>query len=370
MLPDNLIYQIALTLIPKVGSYTAKTLISYCGGVNEIFKMPKSKLLKIPNIGEKIASSITDFKEALKKAEKEIEFIQKHGIRPMFYLDKDYPYRLKSIQDAPIMLYYKGNANLNQDRIISIVGTRKATDYGKKICNRLIEELAGHQVVVVSGLAYGIDHAAHQACLQHQVPTLGVLAHGLDRIYPPAHQKLASAMLENGGLITEYISKTKPDKVNFPNRNRIIAGISDATVVVETRQTGGSMITAQIANSYNRSVFAFPGRTTDLFSSGCNYLVKKNLANLVEYAKDITDNMMWPDSSQKAESTQKQMFVELEPDEELIVNTLKKADNNELHLENLWAQTQLSPGMTAAALISLEFKGLVRPYPGKIYRLC
>jgi DNA processing protein len=229
--------------------------------------------------------------------------------------------------------------------------------------------LVEHNVLVVSGLAYGIDQAAHQACVQHHVATVGVLAHGLDRIYPPSHEKLAKNMLENGGLLSEFTSGTIPDRTNFPQRNRIIAGISDATIVVETAPKGGSIITALLANSYQRDVFAYPGRTTDKYSTGCNLLIKSNQAILIESADDIANHLNWKADPKKPAHIQKQLFVELEPDEEIIINALQNATSNGLHIDQLSRQSQLGPSATATALLMLEFKGLVRALVGNVYKL-
>jgi len=352
-----------------VGSVTAKYLIGYSGSLEDIFKIPKSKLLEIPGVGEKTAESIINHSGVLQRAEAEVAFIQKHHITPLFFFDTAYPQRLKKNNDAPMMLYFKGNADLNAARIVSIVGTRKASDYGKELCNKLVAKLVEHNALVVSGLAYGIDQAAHQACVQHKLATVGVLAHGLDRIYPPEHEKLAKNMLENGGLLSEFTSGTKPDKTNFPQRNRIIAGISDATIVVETAPKGGSIITALLANSYQRDVFAFPGRTTDKYSTGCNLLIKSNQAILIESADDIANHLNWKADPKKPAHVQKQLFVELEPDEEIIINALQNATSNGLHIDQLSHQSQLGPSATATALLMLEFKGLVRALVGNVYKL-
>lgn len=367
----DLIHQIGLTLIPGVGSVTAKSLISYCGSVEAIFKTPKNKLLKIPGIGEKGAESISSSSSnVLFRAEEEVAFIEKHRITPLFFFDKNYPHRLKNCSDAPMMLYYAGNANLNHPRIVSIVGTRKATDYGKDLCAKLVEGLAKHNVLVVSGLAYGIDHAAHHACLQKKVPTVGVLAHGLDRIYPPAHEKMAKQMTANGGLLTEFLSNSMPDRENFPKRNRIIAGIADATIVIETATKGGSMITAQLAAMYNRDVFAFPGKITDKYSAGCNHLIKRNMAVLLENAEDIAYNLGWETETAKQPQVQKQLFIELDPDEEKVMQTLQNAPSGSMHIDQLCYAVQLSPSATATALLTLELKGLVRAMAGSIFKLC
>jgi DNA processing protein len=341
-----------------------KKLISYCGSVEAVFREKKKALLKIPGIGESTVASIVS-QNVLERAEEEIVFMEKYKISPLFYTDKTYPQRLKHCIDSPIMLYYKGSADLNKQKIISVVGTRRASDYGKEICIQLIEDLAPLNVLVVSGLAYGIDAKAHQAALQFGLETVGVLAHGLDRIYPYAHRTMAEKMIRSGGLITDFLSKTNPDRENFPKRNRIIAGMSDALIVVESAIRGGALITANIANSYSRDVFAVPGKVNDKFSEGCNYLIKTNKAALIQSAKDIEYIMLWEEKS-TASSIQKKLFEELEPDEELIYNIIQ--DKKEVSVDYLVLQSQFSNSKIAALLLNLEFKGLVKSLPGKMYK--
>lgn len=357
-------YQIGITLIPGVGDVNGKKLISYCGSAEAVFKEKKKALLKIPGIGELTVNSIVS-QNVLERAEEEVAFIEKYRIKTFFFNDKDYPKRLKHCIDSPIMLYYKGNADLNSDKIISLVGTRRATEYGKEICSKIIEELSHLKVIVVSGLAYGIDAKAHQAALQFGLETVGVLAHGLDRIYPYAHKSMAEKMINSGGLLTDFLSKTSPDRENFPKRNRIIAGISDALVVVESAIKGGALITANIANSYNRDVFAFPGKITDKFSEGCNYLIKTNKAALIQSAKDIEYIMLWEEKS-KTSTFQHKLFEELSPEEDMIIKILQ--EKGEVSVDYIVLQSQLSNSKIAAILLNLEFKGMVKSLPGKMYK--
>lgn len=364
---EDLKYKIGITLIPGIGDILAKNLISYCGSPEGVFKEKKTKLQKIPGIGTILADAIRNH-NVLERAEEEIKFIQKFKINPLFYLDENYPQRLKHCADSPVMLYYKGKADLNMRRIVSIVGTRDATLYGKKICQDLIEGLAEHEVMIVSGLAYGIDICAHKAALTAGLPTIGVLAHGLDKIYPPSHRSTAEKMLANGGLLTEFLSDTKPDRENFPKRNRIVAGMADATIVVESRDEGGSLITADIANSYNRDVFAFPGKVDDEFSIGCNRLIKNNKAALIESAPDVLRLMGWEKQKGKQKPVrQKSLFLNLSPDEETLVSVLN--DKKALHVDELCLASKLSTSKVALLLLNLELTGVVRSLPGKLYCL-
>ncbi len=363
------LHQIALTQLSGIGAVNAKSLISYCGGVEAIFHTPKRQLLKIPGIGPKTAALILQQEAALEKAHREMEFIQKHNIQTIFYFDEAYPQKLKNCSDAPILLYFKGKADFNNPHIISIVGTRNATDYGRQICNELVKALQPYNVMVVSGLAYGIDHAAHKACVQNQVSTIGVLGHGLDMLYPSQHRNLAKKMLSNGGLLTDFPSETKPDSKNFPKRNRIIAGMTDATIVVETGNKGGSIITAYLAQSYNRDVFAFPGRIDKPYSMGCNQLIKKNVAKLIESAEDIVFHLSWEDTDvQVKKPTQRALFVDLNDTETALVNLLK-GNPKGISIDKICAATQMTQNATAACLLQLEMKNLVETMPGKRYRL-
>jgi len=364
---DNLIYKIAISLIPGIGSVTARNLIAYIGSVEGVFQEKEKNLLKIPGVGEVNAQKIVR-QNVLERARREVDFILKNRIKTFFYLDENYPTRLKNCSDAPIVLYFRGTANLNEQRIISVVGTRNATNYGKELCDELIRSFSqrNYPLLVVSGLAYGIDVHAHKACLKYDIPTVGVFAHGLDNMYPALHAPIAAKMLEKGGLITDFISETKIDRNNFLRRNRIIAGLSDATIVVESAEKGGALVTADIANSYNRDVFAFPGRSNDPFSKGCNKLIKLNEAALVENQVDIEKAMNWDVKVQATRPIQTSLFVELTADEQKLINLLKGGDR---FVDEITIETQLPMSRVSALLLGLEFNGLVTSLPGKMYRL-
>ncbi|WP_214228374.1 DNA-processing protein DprA [Pedobacter sp. B4-66] len=360
----SLIYKIGLTLIKSVGHVTAKSLLEHFGSAEAIFKASKKELLQIPGIGPVTADQILA-NDALKTAEVQLKFIKKHKVEALFYTDDNYPKRLKHCFDAPVLLYYKGTADLNHSRIISIVGTRKATEYGRELCKQLAVTLADYDVVIVSGLAYGIDIAAHKESLYQNIPTIGVLAHGLDRIYPSLHQPTAQKMVLNGGLLTEFPLYTNPDKENFPKRNRIIAGLADATIVVEATGKGGALITADIANSYNRDVYAFPGRTIDVSSEGCNFLIKTNRAALINHAKDLAYYLGWDEvKSQKTKQTQ--MLIGLSAEEQKIVDLLQVSA---IRIDELAIQSEMPQSKLAMHLLSLEMQGILISLPGKLYKL-
>ncbi|MCF8308134.1 MAG: DNA-processing protein DprA [Bacteroidales bacterium] len=362
-----LLYQIALTLLPNIGPKTGKELVAYCGGVEAVFSESKKNLVKIPRIGEEIANSVINGK-VLQRAEEEINFIEKRGIRAYFYLDSGFPERLKHCDDHPLMLYYKGNGDWNASKVVAIVGTRKSSDYGKIVCEQLIKGLSHHDdLLIISGLAYGIDSCAHRLALDNSIPTMAVIGHGLDRIYPPVNKGMAAKMVENGGLVSEFPSKTTPDRENFPRRNRIIAGMVDAVVVVESGGKGGALITADIANSYNRDVFAVPGKIHDTYSQGCNNLIKTNRAALVESAADIEYIMRWDKAAQKKQNTQRKLFLELSEEEERVVNALRKEGT--MAIDELILETNMSSSRIVSSLLNLEFEGAVKCLPGNVYRL-
>lgn len=359
----ELIFQIGLTLIPKVGPVVAKKLIAYCGGAEAVFKEKQFLLQKIPSIGPALAKSIAN-QTILKRAEEELLFIEKHQLQTAYYLTENYPKRLKHCEDAPLLLFSKGKFNYNAKKVVSIVGTRNATNYGKKICQELTEELQSHGVLVVSGMAYGIDTCAHKSALKNGLSTIGVLAHGLDRIYPSANKNLAKQMMSNGGLVTEFLSQTNPDRENFVRRNRIVAGLSDATIVVESAMKGGALITADIANSYNRDVFAVPGALHNQYSEGCNHLIKTNRAVLFTGVKDLEYLLDWD----KAETKSKQVqLFDLSAEEQIIVAVLKRFDK--LAVEELIFHSKLSRGKIAQLLLQLELQKIIRVLPGKIVTL-
>ena len=363
---NQLLYQIGLTKIPSIGAKNAKLLVSYCGGVEAVFKTSAKDLVKIPGIGAKTAKKIAQ-QTVLKSAEKEIKFIERNNIQPLFYLDKTYPRRLKHYEDCPVMLYFKGKAELNTARIVGIVGTRKPTNRGKAFCEELVEQLREYNVLIISGLAYGIDITAHKKCVDLNIPTIAALGHSLDRIYPSSHRSTAIEMVKNGGLITEFTSGTAPDYMNFPMRNRIIAGMCDALIVVETAKKGGSIITANQANDYNKDVFAVPGRIKDKYSEGCNHLIKIHKAALLESAADIAYIMQWEAEKEKEKGIQRHLFVELEAIERQIVELLQNTES--LDVDTIAFKMQLVVSDLSAWLLTLELKGIIKALPGKRYML-
>ena len=365
VMSHELKYRIALSHVPNIGAVQARLLVNHFGNAKNIFTASVKELENIDGIGTIRAKSIKQFTD-FSEADKEIAFVEKHKILPLFLTDEQYPKRMLHCYDAPTLLYYRGNADLNASKIINIIGTRNNTEYGKQITEQLIEDLQSLQVTIVSGLAYGIDAIAHKSAVQHNLPTIGVLAHGLDKIYPPQHTPLAKQMLLNGGLITEFGRDTKADKHNFPRRNRVVAGMCDATIVIETAAKGGSMITAELANGYNRDVFAFPGKTTDLKSGGCNHLIKTNKAMLLTDAEQLVDWMGWKDKKAKAKK-QKELFIELSADEETILNILKEKDS--IHIDELFLKSGLNSSIVAASMLSLEFQNVIASLPGKMYKL-
>ncbi len=364
----DLLYKVALTKIPLVGAVTAKNLVSYCGGARAIFEARKNGLMKIPGIGIQTASNIVN-QSILSEAEKELSFIEEENITPLFYLDKDYPQRLRHNDDAPIMLYFKGTCNLNHHRTIGIVGTRTPTPQGISLCETLVDELTPYKPLIISGLAYGIDVSAHRRSLGKGLETLAVLGHGLKRIYPAQHRKTAFAMAGQGGLLTEFASHVAPERENFPMRNRIVAGLCDVVVVVETAKRGGSIITAQLASGYNKDVFAFPGRVKDKFSQGCHYLIKSNIASLTVGAEDIATVVGWDKKEEagKESTRQRELFYALTKEENRVVNTIQQSE--EIGIDQLSYLLKLSNSELAALLLNLEFRGVVRSLPGKRYVL-
>jgi DNA processing protein len=361
-----MLHEIALTMVKGIGDITIKTLLNHFGSAEEIFKAKKSHLQKIPYIGSKTADSILS-QDSFARAEKELNFIEKYKINAIFINSDNYPKRLRNCHDAPVLLYFKGNANLNNQKIVAIVGTRNATAYGKAFCDNLIVGLQQHGLLVVSGLAYGIDIAAHQASINHHLPTIGVLGHGLDRIYPAVHRNIAEKMLGNGGLLTEFPSETNPDRQNFPKRNRIIAGMADATIVVEAAKTGGALITAEIANSYNKDVFAVPGRSSDEFSEGCNFLIKTNRAQLITRVEDLEYIMGWIDNKVDQPKKQQKLLLDLNPEEQKIVDIIIEAGS--IPIDNLQLKLNITQSKLAMVLLNLEMQSIIISLPGKVYRM-
>src|SRR5688572_19760894 len=365
---SELLYQLALTEVPNIGCVHAKILAQQFGSAEKIFKAKQQLLEKIEGIGEVRARSIKAF-TSFSKAEEEIRFIQKYKIKTLFLTDKDYPKRLLNCYDSPTLLFYKGEADLNASKVIAIVGTRNHTEYGKQQTEKLVKELSSQNVLVVSGMAFGIDAIAHKTAYKNDLATVGVLGHGLDQIYPREHSGLAKDMLKHGGgLLTEFRSNTKPDKHNFPTRNRIVAGMSDATIVIETGEKGGSMITAELANGYNKDVFALPGKVTDNKSAGCNFLIRNNKAILLTDAGEIIEMMGWEERSRKSEvRRQKELFIELSKDEKIIIDILN--EKGLVHIDELNFKSGLSSSSMAAAILNLELQGVVTTLPGKLYKV-
>lgn len=359
------LYQVALTIIPGIGAVQAKQLTEYFGEASAIFKAKKKELSTIEGIGEIKAKAIKDF-NLFNVAEAEIEFAIKHHIQILFLKDEPYPQRLLHCYDAPTVMYYRGNANLNESKIISIIGTRNNTDYGKQITEEIIDSLQPYQALISSGLAYGIDAIAHKTCTKKNITTVGVLAHGLDTIYPSQHKSLAKEMLLNGGLLTEFRKNTNPDRYNFPQRNRIVAGMADATIVIETATKGGSMITAEMAYNYNRDVFAVPGKIYDNKSSGCLKLIQQNKAILLATPQQIIDELGWQEKK-KTIKKQRELFIELSDEEKIIVNILKEKEST--HIDELFLKSALSSSNVAAAILSLELQNVIIALPGKMYKL-
>ncbi|MEP7265187.1 MAG: DNA-processing protein DprA [Bacteroidota bacterium] len=365
---DQLKFQVALTLLQGVGPVAARNLISYCGSAEAIFREKVSHLIKIPDIGPVTAKSIVNHK-VFDRAEQECEFISANKIEAFFYLDKKFPKRLTNCNDAPVLLFFKGKADLNSQRIVAIVGTRNATDYGKLITEQIVAGLGSEGVMILSGLAYGIDICAHKSAVRNNITNIGVVGHGLDRIYPSNHRSTAVKMIENGGLLTEFISGTNPDRENFPARNRIVAGMCDAVVVIESAEKGGALITADVAGSYNRDVFAVPGNINNTYSTGCNYLIKENKAALVESAADIIKMMRWVpgDEAKSTKAKQRLLFNDLDTEEEKMVNLLQ--ENGPLHFDGISLNSSFTPGKIAKILLDLELKGIVKALPGKQFQL-
>lgn len=363
---EQKLYEIALTLVPGIGYVNGKKLVAYCGGAEAVFCEKKKAIIKINGITENVVNGIFS-KDVMLRAEEEMRFVEKNGIKPFFYLDIDYPKRLQHCHDSPMMLYYKGNADFNVEKVIGVVGTRNITDYGRYYTERIVEELASDNVLVISGLAYGVDAAAHRAALKYDLATVGVLGHGMQTIYPAENRNLSQKMIEKGGVLTEFVSGTKPDRENFPKRNRIVAGMVDCLVVVESALKGGAVITAEIANSYDREVFALPGRIGDIYSEGCNHLIKTNKANILTSATDIRYIMRW-DVDTKVVAKQMRMFRDFSDDEKKVMNVFEKS--NVVHLDDIIVGTDLSPSKIASILLSLEFDGVLTALPGKRYQIC
>lgn len=368
---------IAMMALTRVGYYNLTGILDFykhAGSATAIIDHRKDVREVIPDASPKLVERIRDCEAHIHRAEEEYEWTQQHGVRILRWGDDEYPQRLAECADAPLILYYKGTADLNQIRVINIVGTRHCTIYGQDIVRHFIDglrEICGNRMLVVSGLAYGVDIAAHRNALEKGFETVGVLAHGLDDLYPPRHRETAKHMLTQGGLLTEYMTRTNADKMNFVRRNRIVAGMCDATVLVESAAHGGGLITCGIAQEYGREVFAFPGNINQEYSEGCNNLIRKNGATLITSAKDFAESMGWLDDRRleraQKEGIERQMFPDLSPDQQRIVETLQKT--NDLQVNMLSNMTGLSVGKVAAEMFELEMKGVARSLPGSVCHL-
>ena len=367
---DEQIYTLALTRIPGLGLMGAYNLMRTLGSASAIFQQRKNLKELIPEVSDKLIKAL-DCPEAFQRAEEELIFAEKNQIQCLTLNDAAYPSRLRECEDAPLALFYRGNTSLNALQIVSMVGTRHATPYGEEICHSFVRDLADlcPNVLIVSGLAYGIDIQAHKAALQHGFPTIGVLAHGLDRIYPAAHRKTAVSMMDQGGLLTEFMSGTNPDRQNFVKRNRIVAGMSDATIVIESAAKGGALITAELAESYHRDCFAFPGRTTDIYSKGCNELIRNNRASLILSAEDFVQAMGWNTSSNQVPQTvQRELFPDLNEEEKRIVSLLQQHPEG-IQINLLVVEANIPINKMSALLFELEMKGVIRALAGGVYRI-
>lgn len=368
MINEELIHMMALSLVENVGPVNAKRLVAYCGSAENVFRQKKSDLEKVPGVGEFIAKSVLK-SATMSRVEKELKFIEKNKVQVFSYLDKGYPQRLKFAEDGPIVLYAKGEMDLNVPRVASIVGTRKPTEYGREFTERLIKELVKCEVMILSGLAYGIDITAHRAALQNDLQTVAVVAHGMDDVYPGTHRSVAEKMMKNGGMLSEYMSDTNPDRENFPSRNRIVAGMSDAIIVIETALKGGSMITANLGNDYNRDVFALPGKITDEASIGCNRLIRSHRAALMESPQDFIEAMGWQPASKKEKNKgiQPELFLDLDETEIKLMKIIQAKGS--IGIDLLSVESGMAMSQLSSILLTMEFKGALRSLPGKIYTL-
>lgn len=360
------LYQVALTLVEGVGSIMFRQLISHLGSAENVFKTKTDKLLKTPGVGRQIIEGLKE-KTLLNRAENIISEAEKQQVRLFLLSDKDYPSRLKGLYDAPAILYFKGNGDLNALRTVGIVGTRQATDYGRKVTEEIVEQLKSYEVSIISGLAYGIDIIAHKAAIDNAVPTIGVMASGIDIIYPAAHKKYAEQMLETGGILSENPFGMKPIRNLFLARNRIIAGLSDVNIVVESADKGGALVTADFANNYHHEVFAVPGSLANKYSSGCHKLIKENKANIFTEVNDIIDAMNWGNEGTDTPKT-KPREVEIDltqftQEEGQVIAYLRT--HGETQIDNLSWQTQIPINRLASLLLNLEFQGIVKAMAGK-----
>jgi len=360
----ELFHVLALLRVEGVGDIVAKKLINHCGSAAEVFKAKPSQFKAIDGIGDVLQRKLKD-KKAFEKAEQEMRYLESEQISILYYQNEAYPDRLKHCIDGPVLLFGTGNFEFQHRKLISIVGTRQVTSYGTAFTRNLVEELALFNPIIVSGFAYGVDIVAHQAAMDHDLQTIGVLAHGLNQIYPKVHKKYVAKMEQNGGFLTEFWSTSNPDKENFVRRNRIVAGMSEATIVIESAEKGGSIITATIANDYNRDVFAVPGRTTDKYSQGCNDLIKTQRAHLLTSAADLVYALNWELETVAAKPIQRQLFVSLDSEEQQVYDYLLK--NGKQLLDIIALDCGFPIFKISSVLLNMELKGVIRPLPGKLF---
>jgi DNA processing protein len=363
MTEHDLFYLLALQKVEGVGDIMAKKLLVHCGNAEAVFTTKSSQLAAIDGVGSVLIRNLKD-KTVFDKAQNELDFIKENQIDFCFFQEENYPERLKHCIDSPVLLFTSGNIDLKNRKIISIVGTRQITSYGVEFCRKLIEDLAPLDPIIVSGFAYGVDIVAHQLAIDNNLQTIGVVAHGLNQIYPKTHKKYVAKVEQNGGFMTEFWSSSNPEKENFVRRNRIVAGISEATIVIESADRGGSLITANMANEYNRDVFAVPGRTTDKYSQGCNNLIKTQKANVLTSAADLVYILNW-DIKKEVKPVQKQLFVTLENEEQKIYDYLLK--NGKELLDIIALECDFPIYKISGVLLNMELKGVVRPLPGKLF---
>lgn len=365
MTEPEIIAALRLQAIPNIGDVTAKKLITHCGSPTAVFEDKLHHLLKIDGIGKLTLKALHD-PEHLKEAESEYAFLSNESIKVSYFMEEDYPTYLKHCVDGPILLFQRGSINLGKQKLISVVGTRNVTNYGTSFCEAFIEEIAPMNPIIVSGFAYGVDIAVQRAAMEKGLQTIACLAHGLNQIYPKAHKKYQRKMEENGGFMTEFWSTSNPDRENFLRRNRIIAGMSEATIVVESAEKGGSLVTADLANGYNREVFAVPGRSTDKLSRGCNDLIKGQKAHMLTSAADLIYLLGWDlEEKKEGEAVQKQLFIELDATEQSIYSYLQL--NGKQLLDTVALECNLPIFKTSSTLLGMEMKGVIRPLPGKLF---
>lgn len=365
MQQTDLLYTLALLQVENIGNITAQKLMRHFGSAEAVFKSSKMELLQFGQIGNTLFKKLKN-KAIFRIAEKEINFLEDANITTLFYTDDDYPERLKHCYDAPTLLFQSGKINLKEQRIISVVGTRNITNYGIDFTQKFISELMPLNPIIVSGFAYGVDITVHKAAMDNNLQTIGVLAHGLNQIYPKVHKKYITKMEANGGFMTEFLTTSRPDRENFVKRNRIVAGMSEATIVIESAEKGGSLITASLANDYNREVFAVPGRSTDKWSQGCNNLIKTQQAQLLTSAADLVYQLNWELQKKTTKTIQKQLFISLTEEEQKVYDFLLKGKKS---LDNIALQCNIPVFKLSSILLNMELKSVVKPLPGKFFEV-